>query len=473
MRKMWKLILAFTMILIMGMQSFTTAYAAYTSEASEYIGIWEGSFVSNISGSGIPRKIRVEIDHATDFKLEGIATIIENDGKEIGMFYLSGSYSRDNSFYFTTKEWIYNVKDCSTVDFEGVLSKTKDSMSGIVNSKISHKFNLTKTADAPSFGSIDLNTLPQNWIGEYDGLSGNIIVRRGVEIEIFSIKEDGDILGIAYVTPAEEENDRYDAVGSYFFEGRIDAERGVIRMKGYKWISYPTTTETSDWDFAYFGGIITNDERFSIHGGTGNGIWFMDAIEEDGTDGKEDDMDDKEEIKKETFLDVNESDFYYDAVLWALEHKVTSGYNAEVFGSYDGCTRGQIVSFLWRIAGSPKVNNVKNTFKDVSESSYYYNAVLWAVQQGITYGYTDDTFVPDDKCTRSQMVSFLWRYAGKETPSIKTNPFKDVKVTDYYYKPVLWAVENKITSGVSANSFAPNAICSRAEAVTFLYRANK
>lgn len=493
MKKIWKVMLTFTLIFIMGMQSFTTVYAANTSAASGYIGIWEGSFVSNIAGSGITRKIRVEIDHAADYKLEGIATIIENDGKEIGMFYLSGSYSRDHSFYFASKEWIFNVKDCSAVNFEGTMAKTADSMRGIVNSKISHTFQLTKTADLPSFGSIELNTVPKKWMGKYDGYSGDVIVRRDLEIKLYYIGEDGTIEGIAYITPAQEEHDWYDTTGSYFFKGKIDTSRGVIKMKGYDWLEYPASKETSDWDFADFGGIIRKDEKFSIHGGTGNGIWFMEAVEEDGTDDKEDGTDDKEdgtdgkedetddkedgtgdkEEIKETFFDVSESDFYYDAVLWALEHKVTSGYNTEVFGSYDGCTRGQIVSFLWRIAGSPNVNGVKNTFKDVSEASYYYKAVLWAVKQGITYGYTEDTFAPEEKCTRSQMVSFLWRNAGKAAPGIKTNPFKDVNGTDYYYEPVLWAVENKITSGVSANSFAPNATCSRAEAVTFLYRAYK
>lgn len=174
-----------------------------------------------------------------------------------------------------------------------------------------------------------------------------------------------------------------------------------------------------------------------------------------------------------TFRDVKESDFHYQAVIWALEHNITSGYNPETFGTFDGCTRGQIVTFLWRCAGSPKVENVENTFKDVPASSYYYDAILWAVDQGITYGYNSETFAPDDGCTRGQIVTFLWRASGSEASKDGSNPFKDVHAGDYYYDSVLWAVKQKITSGVSADSFAPNANCTRAEAVTFLYRANK
>ena len=134
------------------------------------------------------------------------------------------------------------------------------------------------------------------------------------------------------------------------------------------------------------------------------------------------------------------------------------------------CTRGQIVTFLWRAKGEPEPSSNYNPFRDVSESDYYYKAVLWAVENGITTGTSATTFAPNAGCTRAQVATFLWRAEGKPSSSA-ANPFTDVNTSAYYGTAVLWAVENGITDGIGNNQFAPDMTCTRGQIVTFLYRA--
>ena len=169
------------------------------------------------------------------------------------------------------------------------------------------------------------------------------------------------------------------------------------------------------------------------------------------------------------FADVPSGEYYYNAVLWALENGITDGTSATTFSPSATCTRGQIVTFLWRYAGRPAVSGVTNPFRDVASDAYYYDAVLWAVQTGITVGTGATTFSPEETCTRGQIVTFLWRYSGR--PSVGTaNPFRDVASDAYYYEAVLWAVANGITVGTSATTFEPASYCTRGQAVTFLQR---
>ncbi len=170
------------------------------------------------------------------------------------------------------------------------------------------------------------------------------------------------------------------------------------------------------------------------------------------------------------FADVKKKDYYYKAVLWAVENGVTSGTSPTTFAPKEACTRGQIVAFLWRAAGSPAPKSSRNPFTDVKKSDYYYKAVLWAVENGITAGSTPTTFAPKEACTRGQIVAFLWRAAGNPKPQSSRNPFTDVKKSDYYYKAVLWAVENGITAGSTPTTFAPKAPCTRGQIAAFLYR---
>ena len=168
------------------------------------------------------------------------------------------------------------------------------------------------------------------------------------------------------------------------------------------------------------------------------------------------------------FSDVSTSAYYYDAVKWAVENGVTDGVSATLFAPYESCTRAQIVTFLWRAAGSPEPKTM-SSFADVPASAYYAKAVAWAVENGITNGMTDTAFAPDATCARGQSVTFLYR-ALKGTASGSTN-FTDVASDAFYADAVNWAVANNVTNGTSATTFSPNADCTRAEIVTFLYRA--
>ena len=173
---------------------------------------------------------------------------------------------------------------------------------------------------------------------------------------------------------------------------------------------------------------------------------------------------------KNPFTDVKEDSFFYDAVLWAVSKEVTNGTTATTFSPEETCTRGQVVTFLWRAKGCPEPTKTENPFKDVKETDYFYKAVLWAVENEITNGTSADTFSPAAGCTRGQVVTFLWRAEGKPAPEKTENPFGDVKDSDFYYDAVLWAVEKEITKGTSEKTFSPLDTCTRGQIVTFLYR---
>ena len=172
------------------------------------------------------------------------------------------------------------------------------------------------------------------------------------------------------------------------------------------------------------------------------------------------------------FVDVATGSYYEDAVDWAVENGITKGTDDTHFSPDGICTRAQAVTFLWRTAGSPKPETRAMPFTDVPVGSYYYDAVLWAVENGITKGTSDTTFSPNMTCTRAQIVAFLWR--SEKSPAAGTaNPFADVKSTAYYADAVLWAVKENITKGTTNTTFSPNADCTRAQIVTFLWRCKK
>ena len=177
-----------------------------------------------------------------------------------------------------------------------------------------------------------------------------------------------------------------------------------------------------------------------------------------------------EEPEKLPFTDVSNSAYYYDAVLWAAEEGITSGVTGSTFAPGRGCTRAQLVTFLWRANGSPEPASRENPFTDVSSSAYYYDAVLWAVEKGITTGVTGSTFAPDALCTRGQAAVLLWRANGAPQVS-QEHPFRDVAEDAYYEDAVSWAVHGGVTQGTTGSTFAPDETCTRAQIVTFLYRA--
>ena len=171
------------------------------------------------------------------------------------------------------------------------------------------------------------------------------------------------------------------------------------------------------------------------------------------------------------FKDVEKTSPYYDAIIWAAKEEITTGKTADTFGIDEGCTRAQIVTFLYRAAGSPAVKaDTVNPFTDVSKDSVYYNAILWAVENGITKGTTDTTFDPNAVCTRGQIVTFLFRASGDEKVATGTN-FADVASGSYCADAVAWAVANDVTNGFADGTFRPEATCTRGQAVTFIYRA--
>ena len=172
------------------------------------------------------------------------------------------------------------------------------------------------------------------------------------------------------------------------------------------------------------------------------------------------------------FVDVATGSYYEDAVDWAVENGITTGVSANRFDPNGVCTRAQAVTFLWRAAGSPAPRSRTMPFADVPAGSYYYDAVLWAVENGITKGTSDTTFSPNMTCTRAQIVAFLWR-SEKSPAAGSRNPFADVKSTAYYADAVLWAVREDITKGTTSTTFSPDADCTRAQIVTFLWRCKK
>ena len=172
------------------------------------------------------------------------------------------------------------------------------------------------------------------------------------------------------------------------------------------------------------------------------------------------------------FVDVATGSYYEDAVDWAVENGITKGTDDTHFSPDGICTRAQAVTFLWRAAGSPASKTSTMPFTDVPVGSYYYDAVLWAVENGITKGTSDTTFSPNMTCTRAQIVAFLWR-SEKSPAAGTTNPFADVKSTAYYADAVLWAVKENITKGTTSTTFSPDADCTRAQIVTFLWRCKK
>ena len=197
-------------------------------------------------------------------------------------------------------------------------------------------------------------------------------------------------------------------------------------------------------------------------------------------------IDSERNIAKEVVLSKNTYPFidieyasvapYKDAIIWANDMKITTGFTPVEFRPSATCTRGQVVTFLWRAKGCPEPETTDNPFADVAATSPFYKAILWAYESGITTGFDESHFKPSANCSRAQVVTFLWRAEGKPEPESTDNPFIDVSAqgsTAPYYKAILWAAENGITSGFGNNDFRPNATCTRGQIVTFIYRAMK
>ncbi len=177
-----------------------------------------------------------------------------------------------------------------------------------------------------------------------------------------------------------------------------------------------------------------------------------------------------EEYPTVRFTDITTTAYYTEAVAWAVAKGVTSGTTSTTFSPDKTCTRSQAVTFLWRAAGQPEPESIGNSFTDVNENAYYFKAIMWAWEQGITSGKSDTTFGPDGVCSRAEIVTFLWRAAGQPKPESTDTEFTDVKENDYFCNAVFWAVEKGITYGISKNVFSPGSSCTRAQIAAFLFR---
>lgn len=205
---------------------------------------------------------------------------------------------------------------------------------------------------------------------------------------------------------------------------------------------------------------------------SGNEDYSVSVIEKDGKYGFVKLNVEKAQTAENPFTDVKDTDYFYQAVAWALENGVTAGASATSFDPASTCTRGQVATFLWRAAGKPEPKTTENPFKDVKESDYYYKAVLWAFENGITAGTSADAFSPNDTCTTAQIITFLWRAAGK--PALPDNsgftPSAAADTSAYYADALNWAFANGLTAQTHTGALDPNADCTRAQTVTFLYR---
>ena len=169
-----------------------------------------------------------------------------------------------------------------------------------------------------------------------------------------------------------------------------------------------------------------------------------------------------------TFTDVDENDYFFDAVEWAAENGITGGVSAECFGAALDCSRAQTMTFLWRAMGEPEPGSYDPALTDVKRGSYYYDAVLWAMQEGVTTGMGKNLFAPDATVTRGQFVTFLYRLSGEKSDA--AHPFTDVPAGSYYEPAIAWAYSKGITTGAGKWLFAPDKAVTRGQFVTFLYR---
>lgn len=258
--------------------------------------------------------------------------------------------------------------------------------------------------------------------------------------------------------------------GSTTYVPSVDAGRnGDVTVSPSRPSSGQTVTITVDPDAGYeLDDLTVTDARGNVVKVTDNGDGTYSFTQPSSKVTIEATFAEIQEEPALAFTDVTERDYYYDAVLWAVENGITSGTTAATFSPDANVSRAQMVTFLWRAAGSPEPQSSVNPFTDISSSAYYYDAVLWAVENGITNGTSATTFDPESAVSRAQAVTFLWRSAN--APAASGVSFDDVADEAYYAQAVAWAAQEGITSGTGGNSFSPDLIVSRAQAVTFLYR---
>lgn len=170
------------------------------------------------------------------------------------------------------------------------------------------------------------------------------------------------------------------------------------------------------------------------------------------------------------FKDVFTSDYYYEPIVWAVANDIVKGTKPDVFDPDSGCTRGQAITFIWRAAGCPRPKAVTSPFLDVKESDYSFEAIMWAVENGIGSEIGEGIFAENASCARAQFLTFLHRSVGAPAPTKREHDFVDINERDFYYDAVMWALEKGITGGIGEGAFGPYTICTRGQVITFLYR---
>ena len=273
----------------------------------------------------------------------------------------------------------------------------------------------------------------------------------------------GPMIGLRYVESMYSDADM-DAVKNAPYSEMIENEKAMRFLFGLKMDEADPSMlseETTTWSATYcaFGIDIIYPEE----GGSSGGGGFVPPEPPVKPDKPE-----QPEQPEMNFTDVNQSDYYYDSIQWAVKNEVTNGFTDTTFAPNLSCTRAQMVTFLWRAAASPEPETNTLIFTDVSADAYFAKAVMWAVEQGITKGVTETTFIPDATVTRAQTVTFLWRAA--KSPASGTTDFVDVPADAYYAEAVAWAGKENITNGMTETQFQPDADCTRGQIVTFLYR---
>ena len=260
----------------------------------------------------------------------------------------------------------------------------------------------------------------------------------------------------------------------------IPAPGHKTELRGEKAASCETAGYSGDWVCTVCGEIVEKGKTIPAPGHSW-GVWQVTKPAAEDAEGEETracERCGKTETRAtgrltpvNPFTDVKPGAFYYDAVLWAVNRnpQITNGTSATAFSPEETCTRGQVVTFLWRAMGCPEPTSTVNDFADVKPGNYFYKAVLWAAENGITNGVNATHFNPNGNCTRAHVVTFLWR-AHEKPAAAGSNPFRDVAAGQYYTDAVLWAVSKGITNGVDAKRFGPDQPCTRAQIVTFLYR---
>ncbi|MCD7903920.1 MAG: S-layer homology domain-containing protein, partial [Oscillospiraceae bacterium] len=269
----------------------------------------------------------------------------------------------------------------------------------------------------------------------------------------------GDVTPTGTATYTDSEGNTVEVPGTWAWE--LDDDTVITRGTAYTWVFTPDDTDTYE---SVTGTVVLR--RSSSSGGSSGGSSSTSTGTGTGTGT---DTGSTTTGTETIFTDVASSAYYADAVAWAVENGVTNGTSDTTFSPEKSITRAEVVTFLWRLAGTPEPT-ITSAFEDLDSAAFYYDAVLWACETGVTNGTSETTFSPDDIVSRAQIVTLINRYSGETAENAET-PFTDVDADSYYAAAVAWAYEVGVTNGTSENTFAPEQTCTRAQVVTFLYRA--